>query len=167
MKNLKLTLLFAAIAVSASACAPKEKEHEAFLQVDGPFQDYVSNFEQASAEQGMPLRIVDLILGFGSTPSLNETGVCEWAENETPRIIINARIWNTLNDYDRQEVIFHELGHCVLRRIHQITEMMAYNNTMRIPSSVMYPYRIVGTVYRDNMAHYHGELFDASKRNQF
>jgi Zn-dependent protease with chaperone function len=167
MKQFKALIIFALLGLSASACAPKEKEHEAFLQIDGPFQDYVHNFEQAAGQNGSPLQIVDLVVAFGSTPSLNETGVCEWAENETPRVIINARIWATLNDYDRQEVIFHELGHCVLRRIHQTTEMMAYNNTMRIPSSVMYPYRIVGTVYRDNMVHYHGELFDAAKRNQF
>jgi hypothetical protein len=167
MKTSNITFLFVALAVSASACGQKEKDHEAFLQIDASFQNYVSNFEQASAEEGTPLQITDLILGFGPTPSLNETGVCEWAENETPRITINARIWGTLNDYDRQEVIFHELGHCVLRRIHQNTEMMAYNNTLRIPSSVMYPYRIVGTIYRDNMDHYHGELFELAKRNQF
>src|SRR5690606_35384225 len=135
------------------------------LQVDSRFQSYVNAFEQAASEEGKPLIIDDLILNFGTTPSLNETGVCERAEEETPRVTINQKIWNTLNDYNRQEVSFYELGHCVLRRIHQMSEMLAYNKTMRIPESVMYPYRIVGTVYRDNMDHYHGELF--SKSNQF
>lgn len=155
------------IVLSASACAPKEKQHEAFLQIDSPFQQYVSNFEQVSAEEGSPLTITDLVVSFGVTNSLNETGVCEWAENETPRIIVNQRIWNTLSDYDRQEVIFHELGHCVLRRVHQNGEMLAYNGTTSVPASVMYPYRIPGTIYRDNMDHYHAELLDVGKRNQF
>ena len=160
-------VLCVVLGVSTSACAPKEKQHDAFLQVDAPFQDFVSNFEQASSEEGQALVINDLVVAFGSTPNLNETGVCEYAENETPRITINQRIWNTLNDYDKQEVMFHELGHCVLKRLHQNGEMMAYNNTVRIAESIMYPYRISGTIYRDNIVHYHNELVDASKKNQF
>jgi hypothetical protein len=167
MIQAKAFVFVALLGLSASACAPKEKAHEAFLQVDAPFQDFVNNFEQVSGEEGNPLRINDLIVTFGSTPSLNETGVCEWSENETPRITLNQRIWNTLNDYDRQEVMFHELGHCVLRRIHQNSEMMAYNGTVRVAESIMYPYRISGTIYRDNIVHYHDELFDSGKFNQF
>lgn len=159
--------LCAFVVAMASGCAPKEKEHDAFLQIDPPFQGYVNAFEQVSSEQGSALVISDLIVQFGSTPSLNETGVCEWAENETPRITLNERIWNTLSDYDRQEVMFHELGHCVLKRIHQTSEIMAYSGTVRIAESVMYPYRISGTIYRDNITHYNGELFEPGKRNQF
>ncbi len=159
--------LSAFLLVSASACAPQEKEHEHFLQVDAPFVDFVHNFEVSASEEGRSVQITDLVISFGSTPNLNETGVCEWAENETPRVVINERIWNTLNDYDRQEVIYHELGHCVLRRIHQNGTMMGYNGTLQIAASIMYPYRIAGSVYRDHMGHYHGELFDAAKANQF
>jgi hypothetical protein len=155
------------LGVSASSCAPKEKQHESFLQVDAPFQDYVHNFETVSAQEGQSIQIDDLIVQFGDTPTLNETGVCEWADNETPKITVNERIWNTLNDYDRQEVIFHELGHCILKRVHQTSEIMGYNGSVQIAESVMYPYRISGTIYRDNIAHYNDELFDQSKRNQF
>lgn len=137
------------------------------MQIDAPFVDFVSNFEQSAAAEGKSIAINDLVLTFGSTPNLNETGVCMWAENETPQIIINERIWNTLNDYDKQEVIFHELGHCVLRRIHHNSTMLGYNGTMTIAESIMYPYRIAGSVYRDHMMHYHDELFDSAKANQF
>ena len=167
MIQAKAFVLIALLGVTASACAPKQKQHESFLQVDAPFLDFVNNFEQVSAQEGTPVQVTDLVLSFGSTPSLNETGVCEWADNETPKITINQRIWNTLNDYDKQEVIFHELGHCVLKRIHQNTEMMAYNGTVQVAESIMYPYRISGTIYRDNIVHYHDELFDARKANQF
>ncbi len=167
MNRLKAFAVISFIVLSASSCAPKEKQHESFLQVDSQFQDYVSNFEQVSGAEGQSLAISDLVVQFGTTPSLNETGVCEWAENETPKITVNQRIWNTLNDYDKQEVIFHELGHCVLRRVHQNSEMMAYNGSQTVPASVMYPYRIPGTIYRDNMVHYHDELFDSGKKNQF
>lgn len=167
MNRLQGFLAISVVLFSASSCAPKEKQHESFLQIDSAFQDYVNTFEQVAAQEGTPLTISDLVISFGTTPSLNETGVCEWTENETPKIIVNQRIWNTLNDYDKQEVLFHELGHCVLRRIHQSGEMSAYNGSTTVPVSVMYPYRIPGTIYRDNMAHYNTELLDTGKRNQF
>lgn len=167
MNRFQALILISSFAMMASSCAPKQKDHEAFLQVDSAFSDYVHNFEQVAAQEHQPLVINDLVVSFGDTPNLNETGVCEWAENTTPTVIVNQRIWNTLNDYDKQEVIFHELGHCILRRVHQSTEIMAYNNTMQIPESIMYPYRITGSVYRDNMVHYNDELFLTSRRNQF
>ncbi|MBC7385228.1 MAG: hypothetical protein H7301_03575 [Cryobacterium sp.] len=167
MNRLYRLSLSGLVAMSAWGCAPKEKQHESFLQVDAPFVDFVSNFEQVAAQESSPMVVNDLVVVFGSTPTLNETGVCEWAENETPRIIINQSIWNTLNDYDRQEVIFHELGHCLLRRVHQTSEIVGYNGASQVPESVMYPYRIPGSIYRDNMAHYNDELFLKAKRNQF
>ncbi len=165
MIQAKVFLLCAVLGFSASACSSKDKAHDSFLQVDAPFQNFVNNFEQVSATEGQPLTINDLVIQFGNTPTLNETGVCEWADNETPKITVNERIWNTLNDYDKQEVIFHELGHCILKRIHQTSEIMAYSNTIQVAESIMYPYRISGTIYRDNMVHYNGELF--SKHNEF
>lgn len=160
-------VIIAGFAVSLSACAPKEKAHEAFLQVDSPFIQFVNSFEQAAALQGSPMAITDLVVSFGSTPTMNETGVCEWSENETPRITLNERIWRGLDDDDRQEVMFHELGHCILRRIHHTTEILAYGGALRIPESVMYPYRIPGYVYVHNQTLYDTELFRLSMRNQF
>lgn len=149
--------------VLASACAPKEKDHVELFQVDSDFLPYVQNFELASSQESRDLKITDLIVSFGDTPNLNETGVCEITENETPRIIVNAAIWQTLSSTDRQEVIFHELGHCVLRRIHQNSQVAGTGGM--IPDSIMYPYRISGTTYQSNISYYHHELF--SKSGQF
>jgi len=148
-----------------SACAPKEKEHMELFQVDSTFLPYVQNFELAGVSEGKDVKITDLIVAFGDTPSMNETGVCEIADNETPKVTINQRIWNTLSNTDRQEVVFHELGHCVLRRRHQSSEMMGFGGMTRIPESIMYPYRIPGTTYQAHIAQYHDELF--SKSNEF
>jgi hypothetical protein len=167
MNQAQALVLCVFLGVSTSACSQKQQPHQEFLQVDTPFTDFVNNFEQVSAQEGQPLAITDLVVQFGDTPTLNETGVCEWADNTTPKITVNQRIWNTLNDYDKQEVVFHELGHCILKRVHQTSEIMAYNNTVSIAESIMYPYRISGTIYRDNMTHYNNELFDTSKQNQF
>ena len=145
-------------------CAPKEKAHTELFQVDQTFMPYVQNFELVASEQGKDIKITDIIIQFGPTNSINETGVCEITTNETPRITINQGIWNALNNNDQQEVIFHELGHCIEHRLHQEGEMLGFNNR-QIPVSIMYPYRIPGTTYMANVDHYHEELF--SKSNEF
>ncbi len=161
----KTVLLCSASITLAMGCAPKEKEHVELFQVDQTFMPYVQNFELVSSEEGRDVKITDLIVAFGPTNSITETGVCEIATNETPRVTINQGIWNTLNNHDRQEVIFHELGHCVLRRRHQDGEVRNHDNSAWIAASIMYPYRIPGATYMANVDHYHGELF--SKANEF
>jgi hypothetical protein len=161
----RAVLLCSSSVTFAMGCAPKEKEHVELFQVDDTFLPYVQNFETVSSEEGREVRITDLILSFGPTNNITETGVCEIATNETPRVTINQGIWNGLNNNDRQEVIFHELGHCVLRRRHQEGEIRNFNNTAWVPASIMYPYRIPGAIYIANVDHYHGELF--SKANEF
>jgi hypothetical protein len=148
------------------SCA-KEKEKTDLYQIDSEFSSFVQTFEATSVTQGADVSINDLVLEFGSTPTMNETGVCEITEGETPRVTINERIWTNLNTMDRQEVIFHELGHCVLRRKHQDGTVTVGGYWGTIPSSIMYPYRIPGSIYEPNQEFYDEELFDTSKKNQF
>ena len=148
------------------SCAAK-KDKQNLVQIDSDFSAFVTNFEAASKNMGRSGRISDLVVEFGSTPSMNETGVCEITEGETPRVTINERIWTNLSVMDRQEVIFHELGHCVLRRQHQEGTVTVGGYWGTIPSSIMYPYRIPGSIYEPNQEYYDGELFDASKMNAF
>lgn len=148
------------------SCAEK-KEKKDLYQVSNEFSGFVQTFESTSAGLGQDMTINDLVLEFGSTPSMNETGVCEITEGETPRVTINERIWTNLTLMDRQEVIFHELGHCVLRRKHQEGTVTVGGYWGTIPNSIMYPYRIPGSIYEPNQEYYDEELFDGSKRNQF
>lgn len=152
-----------AIGLFATACGQKQAPHQAIFQVDSDFLPYVTAFENAAAEQGAAVRITDLIVSYGPTPNANETGVCEIATDESPRISINSTIWQYLSPMDRQQVMFHELGHCVLRRLHKNSQAVQGGST--IPSSMMYSVRIPGGTYSNNMAFYHIELFSSS--NEF
>jgi Zn-dependent protease with chaperone function len=151
------------IGLAAQSCAQKQ-DHTATLAIQDAFVPFVTEFERVAGQQGQNLTISDLIVEFGDTPSMNETGVCIWSSDETPRVVINQRIWATLNDDDREEVIFHELGHCVLQRLHRSNRIGVAGGGTR-PDSVMYPVRIDGVTYMNNIGPYQAELF--SSRNEF
>ena len=163
MRLICIRWLGLAVGFIAMACGQKESPRVAVFQVDSDFLPYVSAFERAANEQGKPIRVNDLIVSFGPTPNLNETGVCEISSDESPRITINQNIWSFLSPMDRQQVMFHELGHCVLRRLHK--SGVTVQNGASIPSSMMYTHRIPGTTYSAHQGFYHIELFSTS--NEF
>lgn len=165
MKSVLFCTLALGTMLLQSCAGQKEKTNQ--LQIGSDFTQFISNFESVSGSKGQALSIEDLIVQFGSTPTMNETGVCEITDGETPIVTINEKIWLNLNTMDRQEVIFHELGHCVLRRKHQEGTVTVGGYWGTIPNSIMYPYRIPGSIYQPNEAYYDTELFDPAKYNQF
>ena len=40
-------------------------------------------------------------------------------ENTTPKILIDSTAWPGLNMIERQLIVFHEMGHCVLHLEHK------------------------------------------------
>lgn len=70
----------------------------------------------------------------------------------TPTIFINTYYWKMpgyLQDPDKEEILFHEMGHCVLNRSHKDSE-----------ESIMFPYHLGRTKYQINYSRYIQELFD-------
>lgn len=65
----------------------------------------------------------------------NAVGMClEWS-NGTREIHIDPDYWNKVGEYGREELVFHELGHCALGLEHDNTLLDS-----GIPTSIMYPY---------------------------
>jgi hypothetical protein len=141
------TLFILAISISACGKAP-------VLEL-GQFEPYVQKFEQESEVVGAPVKVTDLKVQFGEMKDERENGVCEVFEDETPTITINKEAWDTMTDADREALMFHELGHCVLRRNH-VTEVSADGT----PVSLMNPYRIQTEIFVENQDYYIHELFD-------
>lgn len=86
----------------------------------------------------------------------------------TKRLIkIDPSYWALVeDDLEREQLMFHELGHCVLNRGHDetLTDLGPYHD---VPTSLMYP---VAFAYYDYYSgfhdHYMRELFDQSD-NEF
>ena len=104
--NYRIGLLFAVF-----LCAACAKERRL-----GVTERYVLAFEEASIRAGKPVKVDNLIIEF--SPSGKNFATCEERTFHTPRIIITQSHWNMANELQREVILFHELGHCVLGRDH-------------------------------------------------
>lgn len=118
------------------------------------FDAYVDVFKDQAMSRGQQIVISDLIIEFADIPSPEGKrilGRC-WHGASTPRIEIDVDSWNTSSMVRRWNVIAHELGHCVLRRAHDDSEL-----------SIMNTYILSNSTYTENEEYLITELFDRSK----
>lgn len=120
----------------------------------GEFAPYVGHFEEQAASHGAPVKVQDLIIRYGEMQNAQERAACELVEGETPVILIRQDTWARMSEAEREELLFHEMGHCVLMRRHR-PEIKPEG----IPASIMNPYMIRGAVYQENRDYYIRELF--------
>ena len=82
--------------------------------VDPEFEEYVDQFFEEAQKRNLDISRDDYTfsVNFGEEVAL---GVCFL---NSDRIEINRFYWGTLSDLTRQYLIFHELGHCILERLH-------------------------------------------------
>lgn len=77
----------------------------------------------------------------------NIAGVCYSWNNGDKEILIDIEYWNSYDELQREILIFHELGHCILNRKHKTDNYKGY------ALSIMNPY----VIYRDNYELYRNE----------
>lgn len=83
-------------------------------------------------------------------------GTCLRRNGRTPVITINKKAWITMTDSQREQLMFHELGHCVLNRDH--CDKANYGQ----PMSLMHTDKYVGDrFYHEHRHWYYIELFRA------
>lgn len=125
------------------------------------FDAYKAKFEQ---ETGVKVTVPIIY------DSLDEqtVGLCETFADGYKLIRIDVDFWKVMGNGGKEEVIYHELGHCQLDRDHadQLTEAPTYGYS--IPNSIMYPY-IFGdaSFYWMFREHYIQELMFPGKRLEF
>ncbi len=100
--------------------------------IEPEFVPYVNSFRAAfEVATGKPLRIEHLTiykgepLGVVLEGNLNEIAECERLPNKDRIIIRELRGWNNLTELERENLLFHELGHCVLGLSHSKTGIMS------------------------------------------
>src|SRR5271170_1267705 len=98
--------------------------------IDPQLQPYVDRFAQ---DTGLTIT-TPMTVQFGSVGSTNEEGQCQAGGLGNFVITINLTYWVTYDDVGRELLIYHELGHCVLGRVH--TSQLDANGS---PVSYMYP----------------------------
>lgn len=130
------------------------------VKVDPEFLPYVRLFE----EQGR-LVVDDIIMEFGDPTdgdgSKTNVGVCKIGFTKTPRVIIDPEFWENASNTQREIIVLHELGHCVLERGHD------YDKLDGCPMSVMYPYLLSNYCYKSFKKAYLDELFTFGPEDSF
>lgn len=128
--------------------------HPQQLTIDPTFQDLISRFEKDGNRT-----IKDLVVKFGyistpgGKPGTYVVGECEQGLG-TPTVTILPAYWNSATDLQREELMYHELGHCILERDHVEEEL-----SDGCPVSIMDPYTIEESCLIAHHAEYIKELF--------
>lgn len=113
---------------------------------------YVQTFN-TYAETFIPgFKMPPMDIGLGTTTLLPHddgrvVGFCDiWG----PRllVVLDRKYWEVSDDLEREELVFHELGHCVLNRGHTEDIM-----------SMMYPSSLASNLYAPYRRRYIQELF--------
>jgi hypothetical protein len=92
------------------------------LNISAEFQSTFDTFKSELASRNVNIQINNLTIQMDQTlVGTPNTAVCTIAWGKAPVISVNPSIWSSLNIKDQEMVIFHELGHCILGRIHNDT----------------------------------------------
>ena len=121
---------------------------------DAVFVKYIKKF---NTEMNMSTNISTT---FG-TMKEKYAGVCHSWTNGHREITINKKHWDNYSDKQREQLIFHELGHCALNREHHNDDTITLNGTLcpdSIMRSKMFNYFEIAYCYNYDYEHYLQEL---------
>ncbi len=129
--------------------------------IPASLQPYIDNFIAEAATRGVDLKIEDLIIIFEDNlevDGVEAAGICARSRS-TPEIKLDTTSINwRINLSSREQLVFHELGHCVLERSH-ISQKLNNGNykTLMRPSGE----QIYGPLYsKFKRVYYLDELFN-------
>lgn len=86
------------------------------VQVDTSLQDYYERFIDEAFARGLDVEAATYQVNarIGEIPEPNVIGQCSWNQTHVHNILVDEDYWRTASDLQREFLMFHELGHCVL-----------------------------------------------------
>lgn len=141
----KFTFILAVLTIALNVFAASGPD------IDPEFKEYVKDFEQYFKKVTVDIKFGHQIPG--------EAAACYYPKQETRYIYVSRDTWRELNDDQRSQLIWHELGHCVLGLDHD--NMFTTIKGNRVPRSIMHS-RVFGDYFADifvkNKTYYIEEL---------
>lgn len=102
--------------VSLFTCEKDDPTVEYF--VDSNLAPYFSSFALEAQKRGLALDMSKTSGVISDIPDTKVLGRCEHAAEEGGKVTIDLPFWQKATQWEKEYVIFHELGHCVLNRRH-------------------------------------------------
>lgn len=134
---------------------PTPEEQAEFLPYFHRFVEQAKVYGRDVDSDPVPMYFGDL----GPT----RVGVCEERWFQSSRIYIDRRAWAHTPEPGREALIFHELGHCVLKREHKDTVMTVRleSGARQVPESIMNTSGVHASTYTVLKNYFLTELFGA------
>lgn len=92
------------------------------------FDEYVKLFERESITYRNPQSVTNLRIQFSTELEDKIVGQCQYLE--TPLILVNVRWWEKLTPDEKEILLFHEMGHCILNLPHDDTHPSIMNSML-------------------------------------
>lgn len=119
------------------------------------FQYYIDLFKQESSNYN-PVAVDSLVVQFGDLEKPTVGNCTVYRDMSSPVITIDRQFWEEADDVLRENLMFHELGHCILFRGHKTTQSFG------VPDSIMYP-TLIPQYYEYDRDYYIKELFSITR----
>jgi len=139
-------LVFSLVLIGCSNTQPSRYVNSSSVELSVYVQDFENRY---NLSVGLPVYI-------GDDLNANTVAVCRIWVDGYREVQFNRLFYNQYKQdyYFMQQIIYHELGHCVFNLGHDET---IENNR---PKSIMYPYAFGNTPeYKNNLYSYYNELY--------
>lgn len=156
------------LSVAVLSCQSGSQPEPVQYSVPADVEPYIQAFRNEAQQRNYSVSTANLIVTFGSTQSEDVCGECLQQMGKTPRITLHANdyCWKDASVNERECLVFHELGHCLLNRAHKTDRLpngasasLMNPGDMTIYATCRYP--IDDTCdKRPRRSYYIDELFD-------
>jgi hypothetical protein len=130
------------------------------------FEKYTSHFCLVAEINGVLVDCDSISIKYVGSSKMNEAqkilglsypqGLAGYCDPFSQTVYVNQDMWDISSDVRRQELIDHELGHCLLGRAHVETASL---NCPAVPTSIMSPILIDQGTFETHVDYYETELF--------
>lgn len=150
----------AACVLGLSGCGDDSVSRSPIVNGDEYLISYLTKFVADGQARGKTVPMRDLNITFGVTKSVakpNQIGYCQHSSLGL-FIVVDQDWFENAADYDREALMYHEFGHCLLDLGHNETCLVFSGPNCLKPLSLMYPQLISG-VYGSDPEGYLDQLF--------
>lgn len=88
--------------------------------IESELQAHFTNFESEANAHGLDIDISAIgVNGYIQNIETRGTlGQCKSYSDGSQQVIVDEQYWNRISDNEREYLVFHELGHCILEKEH-------------------------------------------------